>query len=138
MLLYIISISHDNLCNFQKSLSVSNKEGGFIGAFWPSTTGYMEYQDGTFMTDGKLIDQYNYDYSSLNQSIHDELCLGTNSQIAGCDGNGGVLCEITLHNDTHICLDNGLLTSVKIDLSTKLDVPAQVSTQIFYKLRLVF
>ena len=98
----------------------------------------MDYQDGTFMTDGKLIDQYNYDYSSLNQSINDELCLGTDSQIAGCNGNGGVLCEITLHNDTHICLNDGLLKFVDRDLSTKLDVPAQVSTQIFFVSKPVF
>ena len=98
----------------------------------------MEYQDGTFMTDGKLIDQYNYDYSNLNQSINDELCLGTDSQIVGCNGNGGVLCEITLNKDTHICLDNGLLEFVEIDLSTKLDVPAQVSTQIFYVYKPIF
>ena len=64
----------------------------------------------------------------LPESINDELCLGTDSQIVGCNGNGGVLCEITLNKDTHICLDNELLTSVKIDFSTKLDVPSQVST----------
>ena len=65
--------------------------------------------------------------SSLNQFTNDELCLGVDNNIAGCNGNGSVLCEISLNNDTHICLDDEVLSSVQLNFSTQLHISNEVS-----------
>ena len=114
---------------FQNSLvSPFNDLAGFVGADWPSETRYMEYQDGSFMTDGIFVDKIDTTFSSLYGGGEKRDCfqLGSNGNIEGCGGNGAVLCEITLYKDTHICLNNDFLSSVTLNSSTELSVPTEV------------
>ena len=101
---------------------------GFIGADWPSATRYMEYQDGSFMTDGKYMDKDGTSFSSLygGGAHRDCFQLGLSSNVEGCNGNGAVLCEISLYKDTHICLNNDFISSVNLNSSTELPVPTEV------------
>ena len=101
---------------------------GFLGADWPSVTRYMEYQDGSFMTDGKYMDKDGTSFTSLYGPGDPTTCfqLGASSNVEECNGNGAVLCEISLFKDTHICLNNEFLSSVNLNSSTELIVPAQV------------
>ena len=54
---------------------------GFVGADWPSETRYMEYQDGSFMTDGNFVDKTDTTFSSLYGGGEKRDCfqLGSNS-----------------------------------------------------------
>ena len=102
---------------------------GYVGASWPPRESgterhYMEYQDGTFMIDDKLVDKDGTMYTSLNGNGC--MQLGSQGNIVNCDWKAKVLCEVTLYEDTHICLDNDHLTSVTLNSSTELDVPAEV------------
>ena len=104
---------------------------GLIGAFVNSMTRYFEFPDSTFMTDGKFMDKDNSDYDSVFGYSNNEFCLGTDSNIGSCNGNGAVICEITLHQDTHVCLNEAFITSVKLNSTTELQVSQQVSKSYF-------
>ena len=100
---------------------------GFIGAFVNSMTRYFEFPDSTFMTDGKFMDKDNSDYESVFGYSNNEYCLGTEGNVVSCNGNGAVICEIPLHQDTHVCLNKAFITTVTLNSTTELQVSQQVS-----------
>ena len=112
--------------DFQKSLVVPSEAIGFIGAFLTSMTRYFEFPDSTFMTDGKFMEKDNSDYDSVFGYSNNEYCLGTEGYIGSCNGNGAVICEIPLHQDTHVCLNKAFLTTVTLNSTTELQVSQQV------------
>ena len=112
-------------CFFQQSLTAPYAElAGFVGADWPDFTRYLEYQDGSFMTDGTYNDKSGFLFKSLYGAGEPRTCfqLGLNGNIEGCGGSGAVLCEITLDKDTHVCLNNDFLSTVTLNSSTELTV----------------
>ena len=113
--------------DFQKSLVVPSEAIGFIGAFVNSIARYFEFPDSTFMTDGKFTDKDNSDFESVFGYSNNEYCLGTEGNIGSCNGNGAVICEIPLHQDTHVCLNKAFLTKVTLNSTTELQVSQQVS-----------
>ena len=102
---------------------------GFVGADWPDFTRYLEYQDGSFMTDGTYNDKSGFLFKSLYGAGEPRTCfqLGLNGNIEGCGGSGAVLCEITLDKDTHVCLNNDFLSTVTLNSSTELPISTNVS-----------
>ena len=97
---------------------------GFIGAFWPSKTRYIEYQDGSFLTDAVFADKDRTEYADFYGNGNGEICLGPEGNIERCNGRGVALCEINLLKDTHVCLNKEFLASVS--LKTELEVHSQV------------
>ena len=93
-----------------------------------SSTRYIEFQDGTYMTDGTFMDDTNTSFTELYGGGHPIPCfqLNQNSIIGECNDQGAVLCETTLFSDTHICLNKDFLASVSLNMSTELFVPTQV------------
>ena len=117
--------------DFQKSLVVPSEAVGFINAFVNSMTRYFEFPDSTFMTDGKFMDKDNSDFESVFEYSNHEYCLGTEGNIGSCNGNGAVICEIPLHQDTHVCLNKAFITTVTLNSTTELQVSQQVSKSYF-------
>ena len=117
--------------SLQQSLVAPYSElASYIGADWPWKTRYMEYQDGSFMSDGKYLDKSDTSFSSLYGAGDPRTCfqLGLNGNVEGCGGSGAVLCEITLDKDTHVCLNNDFLSTITLNSSTELTLPTDVST----------
>ena len=113
------------LSGLTQSLTAPYAElAGFVGADWPDFTRYLEYQDGSFMTDGTYNDKSGFLFKSLYGAGEPRTCfqLGLNGNIEGCGGSGAVLCEITLDKDTHVCLNNDFLSTVTLNSSTELTV----------------
>ena len=56
---------------------------GFVGADWPDSTRYLEYQDGSFMTDGTYNDKSGFLFKSLYGAGEPRTCfqLGLNGNI---------------------------------------------------------
>ena len=99
---------------------------GFIGASWPSKTRYIEYHDGSFMTDAAFADKDRTEYADFYGDGNGEICLGPAGNIERCNGKGVALCEINLLKDTHVCLNKEFLASVSLNSSPELEIPSQV------------
>ena len=100
--------------------------GTYIGADLSSNTRYIEYLDGTIMTDGFFIDNSNTTFSSLYGDGDTTQCfvLDATSQDTHTCSSVTTLCEKDLHGDTHLCLNKALLdTSMALDPIAELTVP---------------
>ena len=99
--------------------------GTYLGAGLSSNTRYLEYQDGTIMTDGIFIDHSNTTFPSLYGDGDTTRCFvldATNQDTHRCS-SVTTLCEKYLHGDTHLCLNKALLdTSMTLEPTAELTV----------------
>ena len=106
---------------------VSGSTTGLLGADLSYSTRYIEYQDGSLMTDGIFSDDASTAFSSVYGSGAIAPCFELkNGNVQQCISGGAVMCERTLYGNTHICLSKDSLSSVTLDSESELSVPTQV------------
>ena len=130
------SVSFSLLCfnylreRFQKSIiSSTSVVDAYIGSELSMNTKYLEFQDGSLMTDGLFLDAINTSFTTLYGGGRPTGCFKLGSLIGGvlnCQGGATVLCEITLYKDTHVCLNKDFLSAVNLNTSTELAIPSNV------------
>ena len=93
-------------------------------------TRYLEFQDGTIMTDGIMVDRENTSFTGVYGAGYTTHCVqirGDTGVATRCTGNGVNLCEITLEPDTHVCLNKDTLdSSVTLNATTELTLPTSI------------
>lgn len=99
-----------------------------MGAYLGSKTRYIEYQDGSTMSDGIFMDKDSTSFTAMYGAGKPRDCfqLNPDQNVGGCTTLAAVFCEITLFKDTHICLNKEFLSGVTLNTSTVLTVPSAV------------
>ena len=101
---------------------------GLVGAFETTDRRYIDFVDGSIMTDGYFNSVLNQFFGTLyNTGVNPFTCLAINSggNIEVCTSTN-VLCEKTLIKDTMLCLNSTDLPEyIVLNTSTTIQIPSK-------------
>ena len=98
-----------------------------MGAELSINTRYLEYQDGSLMTDGIFMDKDNTTFDAVYGSGNIAPCfMLENGNVKRCNNEANVLCEKSLDDNTFVCLNEEHISSVTLESSTELEIPTKV------------
>jgi len=110
-----------------------NNFQALIGAFQSQDRRYIEYVDGSLMTDGFFSDvrgQFFGKLYSTNQNGSTYLMIKPDGNIYPCDG-GFALCEKSLIKDLTMCIDSkNLQTNMNVNTSSSINILSHNSAAI--------
>ena len=97
---------------------------GLIGAFQSTDNTYLQYVDGSIMTDGLFSDAFGQNFGQVYGGGFNTDCfmIDTAGSVQRCS-NANILCEKKLVRDSKLCLTKtSLATSLNLNASTAITI----------------
>ena len=104
--------------------------GGLVGAIQFNERSYLEYFDGSFMTDGSFFDVSGTSFGSVYGGGYPSVCfmISETGNVVACT-KANVLCEKNLVKDLRMCL-NKTSQGVTINATFSVTFPQKFSARI--------